>query len=70
MLKKIVSLVALAVAFVLSLFAAPAMAEVPAAVTTAITGTGTDLVTVITAVIVAFVAFWGLKKLASKMGWM
>lgn len=46
-----------------------ALAEVPAAVTTAITGTGADMVTVITAVIVAFVAFWGLKKLASKMGW-
>lgn len=49
--------------------AVPAFAEVPASVLTAITGTGADMVTVITAVIVAFVAFWGLRKLGSKMGW-
>ena len=46
------------------------MAEVPAGVTTAITSAGEDMVTTITAVIVAFVAFWGLRKLASKFGWM
>ncbi len=46
-----------------------AHAAVPAAVTTAITEAGADMVTTITAVIVAFVAFWGLKKLASKFGW-
>lgn len=55
-------------AFVLASMSAHA--EVPAAVTTAITATGTDLVTVVTAVIVAFVAFWGLRKLGSKMGWL
>ncbi|MCJ0765330.1 major capsid protein [Variovorax terrae] len=69
MRKQIAIRLAAIPAFVLATSGA-AFAEVPAAVTTAITGTGTDLVTVITAVIVAFVAFWGLKKLASKMGWM
>jgi hypothetical protein len=46
-----------------------AHAEVPAAVTTAITAAGADMVTTITAVIVAFVAFWGLRKLGQKFGW-
>ena len=46
-----------------------AHAAVPEAVTTAITGAGTDMVTTITAVIVAFVAFWGLRKLGQKFGW-
>lgn len=55
-------------AFVLATMGA-AHAEVPAGVTTAIAATGTDLVTTITAVIVAFIAFWGLKKLAQKFGW-
>ena len=27
-------------------------------------------VTAVTAIIVAFVAFWGLKKLGSKLGWL
>lgn len=45
-------------------------AAVPAAVTTAITDAGTDMVTAVTAIIVAFVAFWGIKKLGAKMGWL
>ena len=45
-------------------------AAVPAAVTTAITDTGADLVTTVTAVIVAFIAFWGLRKLGQKFGWL
>lgn len=46
-----------------------ASAALPTEVTTAITAAGADLVTAATAVIVAMVAFWGLKKLGAKMGW-
>jgi Inovirus Coat protein B len=46
-----------------------AHAALPAEVTTAITTAGADMVAAITAIIIAFVAFWGLKKLASKFGW-
>ena len=45
---------------------ASAHAAVPAAVTTAITDAGTDMVTAVTAIIVAFVAFWGIKKLGAR----
>ena len=46
-----------------------AHAEVPAAVTTAITGAGTDLVTAGVAVISAMVGVWGIIKLGKKFGW-
>jgi hypothetical protein len=46
-----------------------AHAALPAGVTTAITDAGADMVTAVTAIIVAFVAFWGLRKLGSKFGW-
>ncbi len=46
-----------------------AHAALPTEVTAAITTAGADMVAAITAIIVAFVAFWGLKKLASKFGW-
>lgn len=46
-----------------------AHAALPTEVTTAITTAGADMVAAITAIIIAFVAFWGLKKLASKFGW-
>lgn len=46
-----------------------ALAALPTGVETAITTAGTDMVTAVTAIITAFVAFWGLKKLASKLGW-
>jgi Inovirus Coat protein B len=46
-----------------------AHAALPPEVLTAISTAGTDMVAAITAIIVAFVAFWGLKKLASKFGW-
>ncbi|MGN8004860.1 major capsid protein [Acidovorax sp. 22279] len=46
-----------------------AHAALPAAVTTAISDAGTDMTTAVTAIITAFVVFWGLKKLASKFGW-
>lgn len=46
-----------------------AHAALPTEVTTAITTAGADMVAAVTAIIIAFVAFWGLKKLASKFGW-
>lgn len=55
-------------AFVVSTSGA-AHAALPTGVTTAIDSAGADMVTAITAIIVAFVAFWGLKKLGSKLGW-
>lgn len=47
-----------------------AHAALPADVTTAITTAGTDMVTAVTTIIGSFVAFWGLKKLGSKLGWL
>lgn len=46
-----------------------ALAALPAGVTTAIETAGTDMTTAVTAIIAAFVVFWGLKKLAGKFGW-
>ena len=57
------------VASVLATLGMSAHAALPAGVTTAISDAGTDMVTAVTAIITAFVAFWGLKKLASKFGW-
>ena len=50
--------------------AGAANAALPEGVTTAITSAGTDLVTAAGAVITAMVAFWGLRKIGQKMGWM
>lgn len=55
-------------AFVLATSGA-AHAALPEGVTTAITAAGADLTTAATAIIVAMIAFWGLRKLGSKMGW-
>lgn len=46
-----------------------AQAALPAGVQTAITDAGDVLVLGATAVIIAMVAFWGMRKLGSKMGW-
>jgi hypothetical protein len=46
-----------------------AQAALPAGVDAAITNSGEVLVLGATAVIIAMVAFWGLRKLGSKMGW-
>ena len=46
-----------------------AHAALPEDVTTAITTAGTDLLAGATAVVVAMVAFWAMKKLGAKMGW-
>ncbi len=53
----------------LMLGAASAQAALPTEVTTAITSAGDNLLTGATAVIVAMVAFWGMRKLGQKMGW-
>ena len=58
------------VASVLATLGMSAHAALPSEVTTAITDAGTDMVTAVTAIIVAFVAFWGIKKLGAKMGWL
>lgn len=63
------SAVALAVLSVVGSFSLPASAALDAAVTTAISTAGTDLLAGATAVIVAMVAYWGVKKLGTKMGW-
>lgn len=55
-----------------TLVAAPAafaQAALPTGVAAAITEAGEMLVLGATAVIVAMVAFWGVKKLGTKMGW-
>lgn len=57
------------VASVLATLGMSAHAALPEGVTTAITGAGADMVTAITAIITAIVPFWGLKKLAGKLGW-
>lgn len=46
-----------------------AQAALPAGVSDAITDAGETLVLGATAVIVAMIAFWGVKKLGTKMGW-
>jgi hypothetical protein len=45
-----------------------AHAALPAAVTTAISDAGADLVTAATAVIVAIAGFWGLRTVGKKIG--
>lgn len=46
-----------------------AHAELPAAVSTAITAYQTDATTAIGLIMAAGVVIWGLMKLASKLGW-
>ena len=46
-----------------------AHAALPTGVTDAITAAGADLTTAATAVIVALIAFWALRKVGQKMGW-
>lgn len=46
-----------------------AHAELPAAAQKAVEDAGADLTTAITLVIVAMVAFWGLRKVGQKLGW-
>ncbi len=50
-------------------FISAAHAELPAGITTAITGYQTDTLAAITAVITAGVVIWALWKLGKKMGW-
>ncbi|MBS3960952.1 MAG: hypothetical protein KGZ61_03825 [Sandarakinorhabdus sp.] len=53
----------------LSLGMSPAFAALPVEVTAGITTAGANLALAATAIIVALIAFWGLRKLAQKMGW-
>ncbi|PKO69007.1 MAG: hypothetical protein CVU22_06315 [Betaproteobacteria bacterium HGW-Betaproteobacteria-16] len=72
MLKNIRQKFAALVALVAGLVAAPAVfaqAALPAGVDAAITESGEILVLGATAVIIAMVSFWALKKLGTKMGW-
>lgn len=45
-----------------------AQAALPAGIETAIETAGTDLVTAGTAVVVAMVGFWGIRKVGQKLG--
>jgi hypothetical protein len=65
MKKELSALAALSAA----LFANQAAAALPAGVDTAITTAGADMMTAAVAIITAMVAFWGIRKLGSKMGW-
>ena len=64
--SKIAQLMAL---LAVSLGMSPAFAALPAEVTAGITTAGANLALAATAIIVALIAFWGLRKLAQKMGW-
>lgn len=63
----------LAVVSAIGLMVAPqavlAQAALPTGVDAAITEAGDVLVLGATAVIVAMVSFWGLRKLGAKLGW-
>lgn len=56
-------------AFILTMLSATAHATVDSAITTAISSASGDLTTIGTAIIVAMVAFWGVKAIGRKMGW-
>ena len=49
--------------------ASSAHAALSTEITTAITDAGANLLAAATAVVVAMVAFWAMKKLGSNMGW-
>lgn len=48
--------------------AGSAHAALPAGVTDGITGAGADLVTAGTAVVVAMIGFWAIRKVGQKLG--
>lgn len=69
--SKIAQIMAL---LAVSLGMSPAFAQavaggLPPEVTAGITTAGANLALAATAIIVALIAFWGLRKLAQKMGW-
>ncbi len=68
MKKSLVLRLAAIPCFVLAT-AGAAHAELPAAVSTAITAYQTDALAAIALVMAAGVTIWGLMKLASKLGW-
>ena len=68
MFQKLKTKVAVVAAPLLA-FAASANAALPAEVSTKITEVGTDMVTAASAIIVAMLGGWGLKKIGTKFGW-
>jgi len=52
-----------------SAFATVPATGLPPEVTAGITAAGANLALAATSIIVALIAFWGLRKLAQKMGW-
>lgn len=69
MLKNLRQSFFVLVALMMALFSAASHATVDSAITTAISGASSDLVTIGTAIVVAMVAFWGVKAIGRKMGW-
>jgi len=67
-LAKIMAFLALSLGTSAAFAAAP-VGGLPAEVTAGITTAGANLALAATAIIVALIAFWGLRKLAQKMGW-
>lgn len=68
MFQKLKTKVAVVAAPVLA-FAASAHAALPPEVSTKVTEVGDDMVTAATAIIVAMLGGWGLKKIGTKFGW-
>lgn len=66
-LAQIMAFLALSLGMSQAFAAVPA--GLPAEVTAGITTAGANLALAATAIIVALIAFWGLRKLAQKMGW-
>lgn len=60
--------VSLGMSSVYAQVAAPA-GGLPAEVTAGIATAGANLALAATSIIIALIAFWGLRKLAQKMGW-
>ncbi len=60
----------LAVMAMFSFMTGSALAALPASITTDVAEAKTDMLAALALVISAMVAVWGLKKLASKLGWL
>lgn len=68
MFQKLKTKAAVVAAPVLA-FAASAHAALPTEVTDKVTEVGADMVTAASAIIVAMLGGWGLKKIGTKFGW-
>lgn len=67
-IAKLVALLAVSLG-VSSAYAVAPAGGLPPEVLAGITTAGANLATAASAIIVALIAFWGLRKLAQKMGW-